>query len=289
MNLQEVNSGYILFGNRPHAVYSLLQYVEPGLMLDVGAAAGILSNIMVSKSPDSHVLAFEPFPGNFQHFEKNVGRDERVTLHRVAVSDHSGEVNFFVSSMVTGKEPGWENYVGYSSLGYIVNENSPQANSSIKVPAVMLDDLVTEHVRFCKVDVQGGESSVLRGADKLIKNHGVDIFYIEFGGEEHILQFLEERDYVFFDNLYLLVAVRNKPSLLQWKDEKPVALSTGKEAFNAWPRNAPRPCGDYCDWMREQTKEIGGVWTDMVCVHKSFLPSFLDAVANALRTESHND
>lgn len=289
MNLQEVNSGYILFGNRPDSVYSLLQYVEPGLMLDVGAAAGIFSEMMVSKSPGSHVLAFEPFPGNFEHFEKNVGQDLRVTLHRVAVSDHPGEVNFFVSSMVTGKETGWENYVGYSSLGHIVNENSPQANSSIKVPAVMLDEIVTEHVRFCKMDVQGGEESVLRGADKLIQNHGVDIFYIEFGGEEQILQFLEERGYVFFDNLYLLVVVRNKPSLMHWKDDKPVVLSNGEEAFNAWPRNAPRPYGDYCAWVREQTKEIGGVWTDMVCVHKSFLPNFLAAVANVLRTEACKD
>lgn len=285
MSLQEINSGFLFFGNRPHAVYSLLQYVEPGLMLDVGAAAGIFSKMMVNKNPDSHVLAFEPFPGNFEYFEKNVGQDSRVTLHRVAVSDHSGEVNFFVSSMVAGKEPGWENYVGYSSLGHIVNQNSPQAHSSIKVPAVTLDDLVTEHVRFCKIDVQGGEEGVLRGAEKLINNHGVDIFYIEFSGEESILQFLAERDYVFFDNVYLLVAVKSKPSIMDWVVGNPVALSTGKDAFDCWPINAPRSLTEYCNWMRTQRKQIGNAQTDMVCVHKSFLPNFLDAVANALRVD----
>lgn len=286
MNLQEIHSGHVLFGNRNNAVYSLLRHMKPSLMLDVGAASGSITKMMLNMSPDSHVMAFEPFPGNFEYFEKNLGRDLRVTLHRVAVSDHTGEVNFFVSSVVAGKEPGWENYVGYSSLGHIVNENSPKANSSIKVPAVMLDDLVTEHVRFCKMDIQGGEESALLGAEKLIRNHGVDIFYIEFGGEETILSFLQERGYVFFDNVYLLVGTRNKPSQEQWKIVRPVAISTGKDAYNAWPRNAPRPFDAYCTWVREQTKQIGGVWTDMVCVHQSFIPEFLEAAANSLRIET---
>jgi FkbM family methyltransferase len=261
--------------------------MEPGLMLDVGAAAGIFTKMMLKRSAGSHVIAFEPFPGNFAYFEKNVVQDPRVTLHRAAVSDCVGEVSFFVSSVVAGKEPGWEDYAGYSSLGHIVDENSPKVSSSIKVPAIKLDDVVTEHVRFCKIDVQGGEASVLRGADKLIRDHGVDIFYVEFGGEEPILAFLQERGYVFYDNAYLLVATRNKPSLEQWKVEKPVALSTGKDAYEAWPRNAPRPFGDYCTWLREQKKSIRNVQTDMVCVHESFVPKFLHAAADALRTEAH--
>lgn len=283
MSLQEIHSGHVFFGNRKHAVYSLLRHMEPGLMLDVGAAAGIFTKMMLNMNSGSRVIAFEPFPGNFAYFEKNVGQDPRVALHRAAVSDRAGEVSFFVSSVVAGKEPGWENYAGYSSLGHIVDENSPKANSSIKVPTVTLDDLVNEHVRFCKIDVQGGEESVIRGADKLIKSHGVDIFYIEFGGEEAILGFLEERGYIFYDNAYLLVATRNKPSVDQWKIVKPVALSTGKEAYEAWPRTAPRPFRDYCSWLQEQKKHIGNVQTDMVCIHHSFIPEFLEATAESLR------
>jgi len=287
MALREVHSGYVLFGNRPHAVYSLLPHFKPGLMLDVGAAAGVFTKMMRNRSSGSRVLAFEPFPGNFGYFEKNVGPDPHVTLHRAAVSDRAGEVSFFVSSVVEGKEPGWEEYPGYSSLGFIVDEKSPKAKSSIKVSAVTLDDQVSEHVRFCKIDVQGGETNVLRGADKLIRAHGVDIFYIEFSGEEPILAFLHERGYVFYDNVYLLVANRNKPCDEHWKVEKRVAISTGKEAYNAWPRSAPRPFTDYCAWVREQTKQIGGVWTDMVCVHQSFVSEFLYAAAEAMRAAAN--
>lgn len=283
MSLQEIHSGFILFGNRPHAVYSLLCHLEPGLMLDVGAAAGVFTKMMLNKSPGSRVLAFEPFPGNFSYFEKNVGRDPRVTLHRVAVSDRAGEVSFFVSSVVTGKEPGWGDYAGYSSLGYIVDQNSQKESSAIKVPAIVLDDVVSERVRFCKIDVQGGEERVLRGAEALIANHGVDIFYVEFGGELSILAFLQEHGYCIFDNAYLLVATRKKPSEEQWKVEKPMALSTGKEAYEAWPRSAPRPFGDYCTWLQEQKKQIGNVQTDIVCVHQPVIPQFFEAAAKALK------
>ena len=36
-----IKSSRELFGERPDAVYDVLAYLEPGLMLDVGAAAGM--------------------------------------------------------------------------------------------------------------------------------------------------------------------------------------------------------------------------------------------------------
>jgi FkbM family methyltransferase len=287
MTLKEIHSGHVLFGTLQYSVYSLLRHMESGLMLDVGAAAGMITKLMLEVSPTSHVIAFEPFPGNTPHFEKTVGQDSRVTLHKTAVCDQAGDVCFFVSSVVTGNERGWEEHVGYSSLGYVVENSSPKAGTSITVPAITLSEQIKEHVRFCKIDVQGGEESVIRGATQLIQSHGVDIFYVEFGDRnEPILQFLSELGYIFFDNPYLLIPTRNKPLETQWNIEKPVALSTGKEAYYAWPRNAPRPFDDYCAWLHEETKKIGWVQTDMVCVHQSFMPEFLEAIAKSLRLEA---
>jgi FkbM family methyltransferase len=283
MTDQEVHSGQLMFAGRKHAVYQLLTHVQPGLFVDVGAAAGVFTKMMLSMNPGSRSISFEPYPGNFSFFERTVGADPRVTLRRAAVSNREGEVSFFVASVVQGAEPGWEDYKGYSSLGFIVGEQPPRTGATIQVPAVRLDTEIKEHVRFCKIDVQGGETAVLEGADALIRTQGVDMFYIEFGGEDSILDFLQERDYVFFDHLYLLVATRKQPDPADWRIEAPVKLSTGKEAFSGWPRSAPRPTREYCAWLREQSKQIGGVWTDMVCVHRSYLPAFLTAAAQAMR------
>ena len=69
----EVYSGRFLFDELEHAIYKFVANFEPGLILDVGAAAGYYSAFMVQLSPKSKVLAFEPFPGNWPHFEKRVG------------------------------------------------------------------------------------------------------------------------------------------------------------------------------------------------------------------------
>ena len=44
-------------------VYDWLRSMKPGLMLDVGAAAGSKCVKMLAASPHSSVIAFEPFPG----------------------------------------------------------------------------------------------------------------------------------------------------------------------------------------------------------------------------------
>jgi len=54
-------------------------------MLDVGAAAGSTTRQMLQNSPQSRVIAFEPFPGNFPHFERTIGGDPRVTFVKAAV------------------------------------------------------------------------------------------------------------------------------------------------------------------------------------------------------------
>lgn len=251
--LKEIIPGQPFFGGMKGSFYNILRNMEPGTFLDVGAAAGEISRHMLRMSPGSNVIAFEPFPGNFPYFETNCGGDSRVKLYRTAVSDYTGEAEFFVSAVVNGSEPGWEKFKGYSSLGYIIQSGTSGSNQPLKVPVLSLDAVVNEHVRLCKIDVQGGETKVVLGAKGLIERHGVDIFYIEFSGrEEAILEFLHERGYSFFDSRYLLVSTRNLPNGDCWNITGPVNISTGMRAFHAWPRDVPRSFNDYCRWMEQQ-------------------------------------
>ncbi len=282
----EVYCGRFLFDELEHAIYKFVAELEPGLILDVGAAAGYYSAFIVQLSPKSKVLAFEPFPGNWPHFEKRVGDNPSIVLRKEAVAGETGSVKFYVASTVQGSEAGWSTMQGYSSIGRIVAKNHPKVGEAIEVPAVRLDDVVHEHVRFCKMDVQGGELAVLRGADRLIKEHGVDVFYIEFGGEIEILKLLSERGYVLFDSEYLLVIRKQKPLPEKWNITGPVKLSTGDEAYYAWPKDIPRSIENYCAWIKEQTGLLGGVFSDVVAVHHSFLPEFLSSAGRAMAQKS---
>lgn len=103
-------SGRGLFAGRRHAAYDLLAYLEPGLLLDIGASNGAFTKLMLAKSPQSEVLAFEPFPGNITLLRENVGHDPRVTIFERAVTHKAEPVDFEVASTVatstTGGKPG---------------------------------------------------------------------------------------------------------------------------------------------------------------------------------------
>lgn len=95
----------------------------------------------------SSVHAFEPDPANFSVLEHSFkGRYPSVFLHNKAVSS-SNEPLFFSAK---------------GTMGSRVEEAG-----NIKVDCVRLDD-VLEDVTFLKMDVEGFEANVLRGAGRLI-------------------------------------------------------------------------------------------------------------------------
>jgi len=87
---------------------TVLAHLPPGLMLDIGAAAGGITKRMLESSPNSRVIAFEPFPGNYPHFDKIVGNDSRVTLTKAAVAAKAHKGRLFVSATVSGEKAGRE-------------------------------------------------------------------------------------------------------------------------------------------------------------------------------------
>jgi FkbM family methyltransferase len=276
-------SGRLFFEDTKHAPFELLHFLPSGLCLDLGAAAGIYTRLIRRRNPDCRVIAFEPFAGNHPHFRRNVPPDPKVTLYEAAVGEKTTKVNFFVPSTVKGSENGWQKYTGYSSLGHIVSSDDANHARSMEVDCYALDDLIKERVRFCKMDIQGGEKAALRGARGLLADQKIDIFLIEFDGDIEILNLLAASGYVFVDSKYLLVCSRNTPSSEHWGALEAIKLSTGVQAFNGWPTGAPTESAAYCQWLRDQSRQIGGVWTDLVCVRIGFLPEFLEAAAQLRR------
>ncbi|WP_431190591.1 FkbM family methyltransferase [Bauldia litoralis] len=90
-----VRSGEATFDK---SFYAYLGDLVPGcLFLDVGAASGGTCTAMLKYSPASHVIAFEPFPGNWPFFEKAHADDPRVDFRRCAVGAESGQASFAVA------------------------------------------------------------------------------------------------------------------------------------------------------------------------------------------------
>jgi FkbM family methyltransferase len=85
---------------------------------------------------------------------------------------------FIVPSIVQGTEPGWIEYTGYSSVGFISDNkkkfapqaryNSPRSRVLKVNTTTIVKEFPKEIINFMKVDVQGAEKKVLIGAFSLL-------------------------------------------------------------------------------------------------------------------------
>lgn len=160
--------------------------VRPGdVALDIGANVGFYT-VLLSRlcGPTGHVWAFEPVPETCWRLRETLAlnRCENVIPVQSAVCDKSGtaRMNLF--------EP---QFAEWNTLGSPpprpVNGKQVSPRESVEVPAQTLDRFCdTERIQrisFLKVDVEGYELSVFRGAERLLKEHRVDYICFEISKE----------------------------------------------------------------------------------------------------------
>lgn len=249
------------FGPASSWPYSLLSYVKPGLLVDVGAATGTTSKRMHDHSPASPIHAYEPFPGNWPHFEATTRGIPNCTLVKKAASDKGGTVHFAVPSVADQ---------GSSSVGHI-------AEDGIEVEAARLDEEIHSPIRFLKIDVQGAEAAVVHGASGLLSRGMIDMALIECDGDEpEIIEELIGRGFTCFDSGYSVIRGA-KTDEKTWEVTYRSHLTTGAAMFGGWPSNAPRDPRDFCKWLMDRRAQDAYTWTDLFFVAPRFMTQFLMA------------
>lgn len=141
------------------------RYLQPGMtMLDIGAHHGFYSLLASQKiGASGRVVAFEPSPRERQQLLRHLQLNgcSNVTVEAMALGASEGEVELFV---VQGKE------TGCNSL------RPPEVSlrtEKLTVALIRLDRYLEQHritcVDFVKMDVEGGEREVLRGAAAMLQ------------------------------------------------------------------------------------------------------------------------
>lgn len=154
---------------------SFLRYIQSlglsGCYLDVGAYIGTHTVFFGLICRASRVHAFEPRPQLAARIETNVqlnGLGDRVTVHQVALTDRPGDVS-----------------LTFRGVTHVV-------------PGQRLDDLVRERVAVIKIDVEGMEPAVLRGASRMLRGSRPVVF-VEAATEpeyEAVAAVMRQSDYV---------------------------------------------------------------------------------------------
>jgi FkbM family methyltransferase len=152
-----------------------LSFVRHGdVVLDVGANAGahtvFLSNLVRKRG---RVLAFEPLPANIRSLEETIRRRARFTnisVFQVAVGDPSSQ-----KERATIKIPGDDLTQASLALQTTGSWEKKPPVREVVVPLVSLDGCEEvqslHHIDLVKVDVEGGELDVLRGASRTLSRH----------------------------------------------------------------------------------------------------------------------
>ncbi|MEM3485862.1 MAG: FkbM family methyltransferase [Candidatus Methanomethyliaceae archaeon] len=143
----------------------LLQYLAPGMtVLDIGAHHGLYTLLASKKvGEQGRVIAFEPSPRELRRLKWNLLLNRCCNVHIVpyALGSNEGTAELFVC---LGQETGCN-----SLRPPAVNEPV----SKIRVPITTVDHYLerigVDKVDFMKLDVEGAELEVLRGAVQLLE------------------------------------------------------------------------------------------------------------------------
>ncbi len=157
----------------------LSRWLRPGdTYVDVGAHIGFyVSLALAAIGPSGRVIAFEPLEESYEKLSTSVwevsDRYPNIEIHRAAVGAAPGEATLFRPTAA------WSHQTYRASL-------LPAANRtpSGRVPVVTLDEaLETMSCRLLKIDVEGNEGAILRGARSFLDRRRAEAILMEMNPE----------------------------------------------------------------------------------------------------------
>ena len=141
-------------------------FLEDKDIIDAGAYTGD-SSIFLSNLTSRNVYSFEPFSGSYEKLVQNIKLNNIANIIPVqsSLSDKDGEMELYLAG---------DNYQGITS-----NSNRRNYNQSFTVQSRTIDSYVKENnlkVGLIKVDVEGEERNLLKGAINTIKTQKPILF-----------------------------------------------------------------------------------------------------------------
>jgi FkbM family methyltransferase len=171
------------------------------IVFDVGANRGQSSEIYLDRFPGSHLYCFEPVSDTFHELKNNLKGNERVDCFQLALG----------SSKSKGKMVLQGNSENFFLLGQ--SKESPMNNdvTTESVEVVTMDEFChtkkIDQINYLKIDTEGGDLDVLKGAVNMLTEQRIDFVEAEAGmnpgNDWHVpfdalKEFLESHGYFLF-------------------------------------------------------------------------------------------
>ena len=148
--------------------------VDP-VLFDVGANEGSYSMALLDAFPESLVYSFEPHSKTFQRLEGRLAGQGHA--FNCGLGESTGTMQLF--------DVGNNNGTSHASLyPEVISDIHHRPTSSVEVKIKELDNIAEEievdRIDFLKIDTEGNELAVLKGASCLLKENRIGIIHFEF-------------------------------------------------------------------------------------------------------------
>ncbi len=171
------------------------------VLFDVGANIGNYSKTLTEHFPaQTTIFAFEPFSVPYKKLAELSQAQKQIHPYQIGLSDKN-------ENMVVYSSNEFSEIGGVYNRSFIFNDmpHDKQEVNQFKTLASFCEENKIEAIDFLKIDVEGHEFAVLKGAEPLLKNSAIDFIQFEFGAGNHFsrtyfMDFFEllEPNYVLF-------------------------------------------------------------------------------------------
>ena len=165
----------VVSGER-HFLTRFLEQYPTAVVLDVGANIGQYAQLVRELGPQTVVHSFEPHPAAFAKLACSAAK-YGITAHPFALGDARCEIELFDYADEAGSQHA-------SVHREVIEQIHRRPAQSHKVRSETLDAVADElgltRIGLLKIDTEGSELAVLRGARRLLDGGAIDVIQFEF-------------------------------------------------------------------------------------------------------------
>ena len=148
---------------------------KASVVVDVGACDGAVASDYLELFPEATCHCLEPHPPSFRELTERLGTHPRARLHPLALADTSGQrtLHAFPTAATNSL------LAPVNDVGAVVGPGHMDSFERVEVDVTTLDTFAEREglprIDVLKLDVQGAEVLVLRGAERLLRARAIGL------------------------------------------------------------------------------------------------------------------
>ncbi len=212
-----INNGYV-HTDRVIALANSFGRTAGKIIIDAGAADGMISLRFSRSFPGVEVFSFEPISKTFNELEKNTSGNPDIRRFNMALGSSAGSSVIHVLDRITSSSI--LDVSGKIDDPFFARALEERGSEKITISTLDKEIPVDKHVAILKMDVQGFELEILKGGVSTLKR--TDIVVLEMQNHKYYKDapmyfdldvFLRDHGFVCYD---LIPSIRKNEKLMEW-------------------------------------------------------------------------